>query len=200
MSGLFLGLGLIVAIGSQNAFVIRQGIKKEHHLPIALFGAIADAFLIGLGVLGLGAFIQSQAWLLNIAKWGGFAFLIWFGFSSLKKAFTSNEALHLEKGEAKQVSLKKSLATMAAFTFLNPHVYLDTVISLGLISTQFYGINLFLFFLGAASASFIWFFSLSFFSARLSHILDTPKTWKIINILIALLMFLIAYQLIFLHY
>ncbi len=196
-TGLSLGLGLIMAIGAQNAFVIRQGIKKEHHFIIALFGALSDTFLIGLGVLGLGVFIQSQPWLLGFAKWGGVAFLIWFGIASFKKAFTSHDALEL--GEKQQsVSLKNSLLMMAAFTFLNPHVYLDTVISLGLISTQFIGTNLLLFFIGAACASFLWFFSLSYFSAKLSHILDKPRSWQIINFTIGVLMFLIAGKLLLL--
>ena len=134
LPGFFAGLGLIVAIGAQNAFVIRQGLTRQHVFVVVAICAIADAALIALGIAGLGAIIQGLPWLLEGVRWFGVAYLTWFGIKSVRSAF-KNEVMDISG--AQTTSLKKVVAAVLGFTLLNPHVYLDTVILLGSISNQF---------------------------------------------------------------
>lgn len=193
LTGFFTGLSLIIAIGAQNAFVLRQGLKKEHVLVIVLICAISDALLITLGIFGLGALIQTLPWLLEVLRWVGVAYLIWFGISSLRNAFKDQT---LSASEVESSTLKKAVLTTLALTFLNPHVYLDTLIFLGGIGNQF-GDGRWLFAIGAVCASFLWFFSVGFAAQRASALMKKPVFWKVLDVLIAGVMFTIALTLVF---
>ena len=191
-TGLLTGLSLIIAIGAQNAFILRLGLRKEHVLPAVLFCAISDAVLIVAGIAGLGALIQQLPILLEIFRYAGSAYLIWFGISAARRAFKPQT---LEaKGDG--ASLKATLLTVAALTWLNPHVYLDTVILLGSIGNQF-APEQWLFAFGAATGSFIWFFSLGFGARLLSRFVSSERFWKYLDLGIALVMFVIAGTLLF---
>ena len=188
LPGFLTGLSLIVAIGAQNAFVLRQGLLRKHVLPIVLICAISDATLIILGVLGLGALISALPWLLEVIRWVGVAFLVWYGSTSLKR-FMKNESL--KAAEAGSGNLKQTVLTTLALTFLNPHVYLDTVIFIGGIANQF-GDQKWMFVIGAVTASFIWFFGLGFGASKASVVMSKPAFWKILDVFIAAVMFSLA--------
>ena len=188
LPGFLTGLSLIVAIGAQNAFVLRQGLLRKHVLVIVLICAISDATLIILGVLGLGALISALPWLLEVIRWVGVAFLVWYGSTSLKR-FMKNESL--KAAEAGSGNLKQTVLTTLALTFLNPHVYLDTVIFIGGIANQF-GDQKWMFVVGAVTASFIWFFSLGFGASKASVVMSKPAFWKILDVFIAAVMFSLA--------
>ena len=187
-TGFLTGLSLIVAIGAQNAFVLRQGLRREHIFAIVLFAAVSDAILIIVGIAGLGAVIQSYPLALEVIRYFGAAYLVWFGVSALRRALNPSS---LDAGQGAGISLGKAIATVAALTYLNPHVYLDTVILLGGIGNQF-GAERWLFAIGAATASFVWFFSLGYFAKLLSRFVLSPKFWRVLDGFIALVMFSIA--------
>ncbi|MEY4994243.1 MAG: hypothetical protein RLZ65_92 [Actinomycetota bacterium] len=187
-TGFLTGLSLIVAIGAQNAFVLRQGLRREHVFAIVLFAAVSDAILIIVGIAGLGAVIQSYPLALEVIRYFGAAYLVWFGVSALRRALNPSS---LDAGQGAGISLGKAIATVAALTYLNPHVYLDTVILLGGIGNQF-GAERWLFAIGAATASFVWFFSLGYFAKLLSRFVSSPKFWRVLDGFIALVMFSIA--------
>lgn len=187
-TGFLTGLSLIVAIGAQNAFVLRQGLRREHVFAIVLFAAVSDAILIIVGIAGLGAVIQSYPLALEVIRYFGAAYLVWFGVSALRRALNPGS---LDAGQGAGISLGKAVATVAALTYLNPHVYLDTVILLGGIGNQF-GAERWLFAIGAATASFVWFFSLGYFAKLLSRFVSSPKFWRVLDGFIALVMFSIA--------
>ena len=186
--GLLTGLSLIVAIGAQNAFVLRQGLLKKHVLVMVLICAISDATLIILGVFGLGALIAALPWLLEVIRWVGVAFLVWYGSTSLRR-FMKNESL--KAAESGSGNLKQTVLTTLALTFLNPHVYLDTVIFIGGIANQF-GDQKWSFALGAVTASFVWFFSLGFGASKASVLVSKPAFWKILDVFIAAVMYSLA--------
>jgi L-lysine exporter family protein LysE/ArgO len=188
LPGLLTGLSLIVAIGAQNAFVLRQGLLKKHVLAVVLICAISDAALIVIGVLGLGSLIQLLPWALEVIRWVGVAFLFWYGSTSLRR-FMKNESL--KAAEAGSGTLKQTVLTVLALTFLNPHVYLDTVIFIGGIANQFQE-NTWFFAIGAVTASFIWFFSLGFGATKASVLVSKPAFWKILDIFIAAVMYSLA--------
>ncbi len=188
LTGFLTGLSLIVAIGAQNAFVLRQGLLRKHVLPIVLICAVSDAALIVLGVLGLGSLISLLPWLLEVIRWVGVAFLIWYGSTSLRR-FMKNESL--KAAEAGSGTLKQTVLTVLALTYLNPHVYLDTVIFIGGIANQFQEDKWF-FVMGAVTASFVWFFGLGFGAKKASVLVSKPTFWKILDIFIAAVMFSLA--------
>ena len=188
LPGFLTGLSLIVAIGAQNAFILRQGLLKKHVLVMVLICAISDATLIVLGVLGLGALISAVPWLLEVIRWVGVAFLVWYGSTSLKR-FMKNESL--KAAETGSGNLKQTVLTTLALTFLNPHVYLDTVIFIGGVANQF-GDQKWMFVVGAVTASFIWFFSLGFGASKASVVMSKPAFWKILDVFIAAVMFSLA--------
>ena len=193
LPGLFAGLSLIVAIGAQNAFVIRQGLSRQHVFVVVAICAIADAALIALGIAGLGAIIQGLPWLLEGVRWFGVAYLTWFGIKSVRSAF-KNEAMDVSGAQTK--SLKKVVASVLGFTLLNPHVYLDTVILLGSISNQF-AEDRWVFGIGAMTASFVWFSSIGFGARAASRFMSKPIFWRVLDSLIAAVMFTIAFYLAF---
>lgn len=192
-AGFFLGLSLIVAIGAQNAFVLRQGLRRSHVLAICLTCAASDAALIAAGVGGLGKAIGALPWLPPLMRYGGAAFLAYYGLRSLRAAMAGNAALKPE-GEVEE-SLAAALLTCLALTWLNPHVYLDTVVLLGAISTQYPGEGL-AFGLGATAASFLFFFSLGFGARYLRPLFARPASWRVLDGLIALVMGTIAVSLV----
>ena len=186
--GLLAGLSLIIAIGAQNAFVIRQGLTKKFVLLTVLICAISDALLIALGASGLGALIKSNKNILEFVRWFGVAYLLWFAFKSAKSAL-KKEVLN-SAGEA-SADRKSVILTVLALTFLNPHVYLDTVILLGSISNQF-GSDKWFFVIGAMLASLIWFSAIGFGAKSASKFMSRPIFWKILDSIIAAIMLSIA--------
>lgn len=193
--GFFTGAGLIIAIGAQNAFVLKQGLKKNHVFATALFCFLSDALLICLGVGGLGEIITTSPILLFIAKWGGAAFLFWFGYRAFRSMFHKESLKAENAAEPSSHSLKKTLITLAALTFLNPHVYLDTVVLLGSIGSQFELSRRAYFAIGAITSSCIWFFSLSYGARLLSPLLKNPTSWKIVDGIVGCIMWAIAVSL-----
>ena len=186
--GLLAGFSLIIAIGAQNAFVIRQGLTKKYVLLTVLICAFSDAILIALGASGLGALIKSNKNILEFVRWFGVIYLLWFAFKSAKSVF-KKEVLN-SAGEA-SANRKSIILTVLALTFLNPHVYLDTVILLGSISNQF-GTDKWFFVIGAMLASFIWFTAIGFGAKSASRFMSQPIFWKILDSIIALVMVSIA--------
>ena len=194
VSGLFTGLSLIIAIGAQNAFVIRQGLVGKFVLPVALLSAFLDVGLILLGVAGLGALLESVPFLLGLVRWLGAAYLIWFGISSLRRA---NSGASMDVSGQGTASLSGALVLTATFSLLNPHVYLDTVVFLGAIAAQF-GDARWWFALGASIASIVWFLSLAYGAKSLSRFVTKPSFWKVLDRVIAGVMFALALGLILL--
>ena len=177
VSGLFTGLSLIIAIGAQNAFVIRQGLARSHVFLVVAICAISDAALIFLGTGGLGTLIQSQPRALEIIRWFGVLYLTFYGFKSLRAVFVTN-SMKIE-GET-STSRSAVIASVLGFTLLNPHVYLDTVILLGSISNQFQS-DRWYFAIGASIGSVLWFAALGFGARAASRFMTKPIFWKILD-------------------
>ena len=196
LPGFLTGLSLIIAIGAQNAFVIKQGLLRQHVFLIVLICAISDAVLIFLGTGGLGALVQSKQGLLEVIRWFGVAYLTWFGIKSVKSAFTNQS---LEASESPTVSALKVATTALALTWLNPHVYLDTVILLGSVANQFDS-DRWYFAIGASVASVLWFTVIGFGARAASKYMSRPIFWKILDSLIAVVMFSIAITLAFFNF
>jgi L-lysine exporter family protein LysE/ArgO len=192
-TGFGAGLGLIVAIGAQNAFVLRQGLLKQHVLAVCLACAVSDAVLITLGVSGFRLVSTVMPWLDPAMRIGGALFLFWYGARSFLSAWRGGAALLAEQGAARP--LWPTLLTCLALTWLNPHVYLDTVMLLGAISTRYEGAE-HIFGLGAATASFAFFFSLGYGARLLRPLFARPQAWRTLDALIGLVMWTIALSLI----
>lgn len=192
LTGLVMGLGLIVAIGAQNAFVLRQGLRGEHVLAVVLACALSDAALIVAGVVAFRQIAATMDWLGPWMRWGGAAFLVWCGARSLRAALTGTGGLKPAGGRA--AGLGATLATCLALTWLNPHVYLDTVALLGAVSTRFPGDEA-AFALGAATASVLFFFALGYGAAGLRPLLARPGAWRVLEAAIAAVMWGIAARL-----
>jgi len=184
-SGFLLGGSLIIAIGAQNAFILRQGLLRSHVFLLCLVCALSDAMLIALGVAGLGTVIAGNEVLLAIVTLGGAAFLAVYALLALRRAFHPEALKAATDGGG---SLKAALATCLAFTFLNPHVYLDTVLLVGGLSAQFEGSARLAFAVGAMSSSFVWFFALGYGARLLEPLFARPAAWRILDLLIALIM------------
>lgn len=193
VSGFSLGLSLILAIGSQNAFVLKQGLRRQHVFVICLVCGLSDAILISLGVMGFGVIVKQFPLIETFARYGGALFLTVYGLISIKSALTTDHSLAPEANNAK--SLLKVIAMCLAFTWLNPHVYLDTVVLLGSISTQ-YKPDEMLFCIGAITASFMFFFALGYGAKYLAPVFEKPNAWKVLEFLIGVIMFSIAASLI----
>nr|WP_183927211.1 LysE/ArgO family amino acid transporter [Rhizobium mongolense] len=191
-TGLMMGLSLIVAIGAQNAFVLRQGLRNEHVFAVCLACGLSDAVLITLGVTSFRQISALLPWLDPAMRYGGAAFLIWYGAKSLYSAIRSSGALAVQ--EAGLSNFRATLATCLALTWLNPHVYLDTVVLLGTISTRFPGYEV-SFAAGAATGSFLFFFSLGYGATWLRPIFSKPASWRILETLITFTMWMIAFNL-----
>jgi L-lysine exporter family protein LysE/ArgO len=228
VAGFGLGLSLIVAIGAQNVFVLRQGIRREHVFVVATICAVSDAVLIAAGVGGMGAALQAAPWLIGVARWAGAAFLVGYGLLAARRAWRGSESglvvesdedaaggraarsAYREPGDglgtgadasysttavATRTALLPVVLTCLALTWLNPHVYLDTVILLGSVGATF-GDQRWIFAAGAMLASVVWFFSLAYGARLLGGVLATPRAWRILDGIIAVVMIAIAVSLV----
>ncbi|MDQ1124673.1 LysE/ArgO family amino acid transporter [Microbacterium trichothecenolyticum] len=216
LAGLGLGFSLIVAIGAQNLFVLRQGIRREHLVAVVAVCALSDAVLIVLGVSGVGIVLQAIPWLIVVVRWAGAAFLIGYGLLAARRAVRpSGATLRVDvdtpaspsspdaggttvQTRPARTSLAATLLTCLALTWLNPHVYLDTVFLLGSIAST-HGEGRWAFALGACLASLVWFSALGFGARFLGRWLDTPRAWRVLDALIAVVMFAIALSLVLPH-
>ena len=193
-TGFFLGLSLIVAIGAQNAFVLRHGILRQHVFYVALFCAVSDAALIFLGVAGISFFFTNFVDQFSNILFGiSSIWLSGYGIIRLMSVFKSNSAIDIEKTSVK--GLLPTLIALFILTFANPHVYLDTVILIGSIAQQFSGDLRVAFAIGASLSSFVFFFSLSYGAKFLASIMQNPNSWRILDGVIAIIMFSIAFKL-----
>ncbi|MFB9222136.1 LysE/ArgO family amino acid transporter [Paracoccus cavernae] len=191
-AGLGAALSLIVAIGAQNAFVLRQGLLRQHVWAVCLFCAGSDAILISAGVAGAGAIVGAHPGFLLAMRWGGAAFLLLYGLRAFRSAREGGHALRA--AETGAATLASVLATAAALTWLNPHVYLDTVILLGAISAKAESRAGFA--LGAITASFSFFFALGYGARLLQPVFAKPLSWRILDALVGAMMWTIAFSLI----
>ncbi|RUR33167.1 LysE/ArgO family amino acid transporter [Vreelandella nanhaiensis] len=189
-NGLLMAIGLIMAIGAQNAFVLSQSLRREHHVAVALLCILCDATLITAGVFGLASILTQSPFLLAIARWGGIAFLLWYGSQALYRVCRPQA---LQATSTSSRSLSAVLLAALAVTLLNPHVYLDTVLLIGSLGAQQPMPGVYA--LGATSGSLIWFSALALGGASLAPWLARPLTWRLIDIVVALMMFFIALQL-----
>ncbi len=189
--GFVLGAGLILAIGAQNLYVLRQGLRRQHVFPVALACAAIDALLIVAGVAGAGTMIAKSPLLTQLAAWGGAIFLLVYGALALKSALKRDVAA-LELGGTADGSLRRALAAVAAFSLLNPHVYLDTVVILGGIGAQYPPDDRTGFAAGATTASFVWFFALGYGARLLAPLLATPRAQRGLDAFVWIVMWSIA--------
>jgi len=193
LPGFLLGLSLIVAIGAQNAFVLRQGLRREHVFAVCAVCAGSDALLIAIGVAGFGALIQALPWLTPVMRFGGAAFLFGYALRSLWSAWRNHGALDPSADVHKP--LGTILISCLAFTWLNPHVYLDTVVLLGSVSTRYAGqrVN---FALGAMLASCLFFFALGYGARLLRPLFANPKAWRVLDAAIGITMAVLAIKMV----
>jgi L-lysine exporter family protein LysE/ArgO len=193
VQGWLMTAGLIVAIGAQNALVLRQGLARLHVGPVVLLCTLSDWLLIALGVFGLGAVVQSSPLLLDALRFGGAAFLLAYGFRAARRAWRADGSALASSGGAG--GLGATLSATLALTYLNPHVYLDTVVLLGSVGAQQPPGGQVAFALGAGLASLMWFATLGYGAAAAARWLQRPAVWRAIDASIALVMFIVAAQL-----
>lgn len=194
LTGFILGGSLIIAIGAQNAYVLKQGLLKSHVFIICLICTLSDAILIAIGTSGVGKIVENNPDWLKAITWLGAIYLVFFGLSSFRAALR-NETLKASSSSNSQ-NIKTVISTVLALTFLNPHVYLDTVLLIGSIASPYSDENRFYFTIGAITASFVWFFGLGYGARLLQPLFSKPSAWKTLNIIIGLVMFWIAFRLI----
>ncbi len=190
LQGLALSLGLIVAIGAQNAFVLRQGLRREHVASVVFFCAITDALLIAAGVLGMAQALGDRPMVAHALALAGAVFLAAYGWNALRRALQQNGLLANEEGDG--LSWSSAMAQAAAFTLLNPHVYLDTVLLVGSIGAQQPADLQVWFVAGASSASLLWFCALGFGARWLAPLFAKPRAWQVLDILIGLTMWALS--------
>ncbi|MGF2950257.1 LysE/ArgO family amino acid transporter [Microbacterium alcoholitolerans] len=214
LAGLGLGLSLIIAIGAQNVFLLRQGLRREHVLAVVLICAVSDAVLITAGVAGIGLLVQQAPWLVIVARWAGAVFLICYGALAARRAWLgTDQGLDAEAAGPAVTSapaassrpagtttatasrLAPVVITALALTWLNPHVYLDTVLMLGSVAST-HGDQRWVFAAGAVLASFLWFFGLGFGARHLGRWLRTPRAWRVLDALIAIVMIALGVSLV----
>lgn len=200
LAGFGLGLSLIVAIGAQNLFVLRQGIRRERVVAVALVCALSDAVLIAVGVSGIGAILHAVPWLIDAVRWAGALFLGGYGLLAARRALRpADAALQVSDEGPRDADRAPRLApivlTCLALTWLNPHVYLDTVFLLGSVANT-HGADRWWFAAGAAAASVLWFFSLALGARHLGRRLATPRSWRIVDGVIAVVMIALAVSLV----
>ena len=191
LNGFVLGASLIIAIGAQNAFILKQGLLRQHVFILCLICALSDALLIAAGVGGLGTLISSNPALIKGITLFGALFLAAYAFMAFRRAFHASSMGVSVEGS----SLGKAIATVLALTFLNPHVYLDTVLLLGGLSSRYEGEARLAYGIGAMLASFVWFFSLGYGARLLLPLFQKPYAWRVLDILIGIVMSLIAISL-----
>ena len=191
-SGFALGFSLILAIGAQNAFILRAGILRRHVLPLVLVCAISDAVLIVAGVAGFSALVQTYPAIVDYLRYFGAAFLVFYGLRAFLAAIRAGSAM---QSGAEENDLGKSIAICLMLTWLNPHVYLDTVVLVGSLAAQ--SADPWVFGVGAISASFVFFLALGYGARFFAPLFQNPRAWKILDFVIALIMWSIAYGLLF---
>lgn len=192
LAGLLTGLSLIIAIGAQNAFVLRQGLLRSHVGPVVVVCAASDLVLISAGVSGIGAIVDHAGWVVTVVRWLGVAFLLWYAVSTLLRA-RRPEALAAEAGGA--APRGPVVAKAVALTWLNPHVYLDTVLLLGSIANTHGSGGRWWFAVGAGVASILWFAALGFGARLLAPLLSQPRSWQVLDVVVALTMIVVAVEL-----
>ena len=192
LAGLLTGLSLIVAIGAQNAYVLRQGLAREHVGLVVAICALSDVVLIAAGVAGIGRIVEQAPWAIDLVRWLGVAFLSWYGVSSLLRA-RSPETLRAD--DRVTVSRRGVAVRAMALTWLNPHVYLDTVLLLGTIANHHGPTGRWWFAVGACLGSILWFSGLGFGARYASRWLARPRAWQVLDVLIGLTMLAIALSL-----
>ncbi|MCV0397687.1 MAG: LysE/ArgO family amino acid transporter [Rhizobiaceae bacterium] len=185
VSGFLLGLSLILAIGAQNAFILRQGLLRQHVFVLCLICSVSDALLIAAGVAGLGTLVAQSPSLILAVTLGGAVFLFVYAAIAFRRALRPQALVAARQGET---SLTAAVATCLAFTFLNPHVYLDTVVLLGSLSAAFEGRARLAYGIGAGLASFVWFFVLGYGARLLQPVFARPAAWRVLDVLIGLVM------------
>lgn len=192
VAGFFLGATLIIAIGAQNAFILRQGLLRSHVFVLCLICALSDAVLIVAGVAGLGTLIARSQQLITVVTIGGAIFLLFYAFIAFRRALRPES---LEAAPSSGGTLAAAISTCLALTFLNPHVYLDTVVLLGSLSAQYKGAGRIAYGVGAVIASFVWFFGLGYGARLLQPIFAKPSAWRILDVIIGVVMAAIAVSL-----
>ncbi len=183
-SGLVTGIGLISAVGAQGAYLLRRGLMREHVTALVLFCAISDIVIIGASVLGIGAVIQQFPAALDVVRWVGAAFLLTFAVACFRRALNPQA---LVAGAGSSVGLRRSLLTMAAFTWLNPHLWLDTVL-LGTLANGYGSDGRWWYYAGLCAASVIWFTTVGFGSARLAPVFARARSWQVLDTVVGVLM------------
>ncbi|MFA2970580.1 LysE/ArgO family amino acid transporter [Acinetobacter pittii] len=191
--GFGIGSGLIVAIGAQNAFVLKQGLKQQYVFWLCLICALSDSILIACGVLGFAEIMTASPILITVAKYLGATFLLVYGAKAFYAAFKTTQSMDLDSSQKQ--TLTQALVTCLAFTWLNPHVYLDTIVLIGSVATQLE--DKVSFALGGILASWVFFFSLGYGARLLKPLFTNPKAWKILDFLIGCVMWSIAITLLF---
>jgi L-lysine exporter family protein LysE/ArgO len=189
INGFLLGAGLIVAIGAQNAFVLRQGLARSHVFVICLICALSDAVLIALGIGGLGALVSNSPRMIAAVTIAGAIFLLVYGLLAFARAIHTGG---LEAAVDKPAGLGAAMAACLAFTFFNPHVYLDTVVLIGALSASYAGAARLAFGAGAVLASFVWFFGLGYGARWLAPVFAARRAWQVLDIAIGLVMWSLA--------
>lgn len=191
LTGLLAGWSLIIAVGPQNALVLRQGIRREHLGVVLAICIAADIVLIGAGAVGIGALVLLAPWALEILRWLGVAYLLWFAWTSLRSARKAGGL----KADAEQRSLRGIIATTLALTFLNPGVYLDTVVMLGNLANQQGPGGVLPFTLGAMLGSVTWFLGIGLGARSASTYLARPRVWQALDVVIAVVLVILAVRL-----
>ncbi|MFD3463731.1 LysE/ArgO family amino acid transporter [Nocardia fluminea] len=190
LSGLGFGLSLIVAIGAQNAFVLRQGVRGQHVLPVIAVCAVSDIVLIGAGVAGFGTVVESFPAVLTVARYAGAAFLFGYALLAARRALGSSTLIADAAGAS--VAVGASVLTCLALTWLNPHVYLDTVVLLGSFASAYAAPDRWFLAAGAMLASVLWFLALGYGARRLGPLFARPIAWRVLDSLIAVIMLALA--------
>ncbi|QFY59595.1 amino acid transporter [Rhizobium grahamii] len=192
LSGFFLGASLIIAIGAQNAFILRQGLLRSNVFILCLICASSDAILIAAGVGGLGTLVSRSPGLIMAVSLGGMLFLGTYAVMAFRRALHPGA---MQTGAPQALGLKAAVAACLAFTFLNPHVYLDTVVLLGSLSAAYEGADRLAYGIGAATASFVWFFGLGYGARLLQPVFAKPAAWRVLDVVIGVVMGLLALSL-----
>jgi L-lysine exporter family protein LysE/ArgO len=193
LAGFLLGGSLIVAIGAQNAFILRQGLIRNHVFLLCLICAMSDALLIAAGVAGLGTLVSQSPMLIAVVTLGGALFLACYGFLAFRRALKPGV---MQADNSRGLGLRAAVMTCLAFTFLNPHVYLDTVVLLGSLSAAYEGSARVAYGAGAVVASFVWFFALGYGARYLAPLFARPSAWRVLDAIIGVVMSLLALSLV----
>lgn len=196
LAGLGLGLSLIVAIGAQNLFVLRQGIRRQHVFAVVMVCTLSDALLIVIGVSGIGAALHALPGLIDVVRWAGALFLAGYALVAARRSLRGSPAGLADAGAPSEASRRTSVVlTCLALTWLNPHVYLDTVFLLGTVANT-HGATRWAFAAGAVTASIAWFCALGFGARHLGRHLATPRAWRVLDAAIAVVMLGLAVSLV----